>query len=105
MLFLVPSVVATVSRPDTAYPTWEFWHDSVCTTGLMHPDQRHPGWNVKRPRENPWRRTTSTRVLSGVRTSSACWWDLTSNFVTVTGFDMSDLRRSPACRRFVETVV
>src|SRR5688500_15949968 len=57
----------------------------------MHPDQRHPGWRMNRPKVNPSRRTTSTRVLSGVRTSSALSWDFTSNFETLTGVDMRNL--------------
>src|SRR5262245_27062258 len=50
----------------------------------MHSDQRHPGWPMMRPKVNPWRRTTSTRVLSGVRSSSGLSWDFTSNFETLT---------------------
>src|SRR6185295_7525383 len=88
MVFWVPSFRRTMMRPETAYPTWEAWHKSVLTTGLTHSDQRHPGSKLKRPRVKPSSRTTSTRVLSGLRTSSGESWDFTSNFATATGVVM-----------------
>ena len=78
----------TVMRPETANPTWETWHESVLTTGLMLSDQRHPGSKVKRPKVKPSSRTTSMRALSGLRTSSGEPWDFTSSFVTATGVAM-----------------
>src|SRR5262245_37813780 len=71
----VPSFILIVMRPETAYPTWGTWHDSVLTTGLTHSDHRHPGCSVNRPIVNPSSRTTSTLVLSGARTSSGVAWD------------------------------
>jgi hypothetical protein len=58
------------------------------TTGLTHSDQRQPGSKLKRPIVTPSSWTTSTRVLLGERTSSGELWDLTWNFVTVTGVAM-----------------
>src|SRR5215217_2034821 len=72
-------------RPDTAYPTCEFWQASVPTTGLMHSDQRQPGAKVNRPMVKPSSRTTSIRVFSGVRVSSGASCDLASNVLTATG--------------------
>ncbi len=79
MFFCVPSFIRIVRHPETAYPTCEAWQDSVLTTGFMHSDQRQPGSRFKRLRVNPSKRTTSTRVLFGVRTSSGDWCDFTSN--------------------------
>src|SRR6187399_261796 len=55
------------------------WQESVPTTGLMHSDQRHPGWNVNRPTSPAPILTTSTVVRSGVRTSSGVEKSLTSS--------------------------
>src|SRR3990172_964947 len=95
MVFWVPSFRRTVRRPETAYPTWETWHESVLTTGLMDCDQRHPGSKLKRPMVKPSSRTTSTRAFSGLRTSSGEPWDFTSNLVTATGVAMCF--SSPSC--------
>src|ERR1700730_14566612 len=46
------------------------WQLSVPTTGLMHSDQRQPGWKGERPIWPPARLTNSTVVLSAVRVSS-----------------------------------
>ncbi len=89
MFFCVPSFIRTVRHPETAYPTCEAWQDSVLTTGFMHSDQRQPGSRFKRLRVNPSKRTTSTRVLFGVRTSSGDWCDFTSNFAAATGVVMT----------------
>src|SRR5262249_42926372 len=89
MAFSVPSFSLTTRWPDTQWPTCETWHDSVLTTGFTHSDQRQPGSRTKRPRVKPSRRTTSTRVLFGVRTSSGELWDLTSRRETDTGYDMA----------------
>src|SRR5688572_28844365 len=51
----------------------------------MHCDQRQPGAKLNRPKVKPSSRTTSTRVFSGVRTSSGLSSALTSNELTVTG--------------------
>jgi hypothetical protein len=88
MVFWVPSVSLTNSRPDRQWPTCETWHDSVLATGFTHSDQRQPGSRAMRPKVTPSRPTTSTRVLFGVRTSSGESWDLTSTRDTETGFDM-----------------
>src|ERR1051326_6062473 len=58
--FCEPSFIFTVSRPDTACPTWLTWQLSVPTTGLMHADHRQPGCIFKRPSVKPGRGTTST---------------------------------------------
>src|SRR5215472_15539452 len=51
----------------------------------MHSDQRQLGSKLSRPRVKPSRRMTSTRVFSGLRTSSGELWDFTANCVTATG--------------------
>src|SRR3954451_10216987 len=66
----VPSSCLTASRPEWTTPMWRAWQLSVPATGLTHSDQRHPGSNANRPTVAPPMRTTSTRVLSGVRVSS-----------------------------------
>src|SRR5437870_10038836 len=65
-----PSSCWMCRLPDTTYPTCSTWHESVPTTGLMHVDQRQPGWNVNRPTSPSPTLTTSTVAHSGRRTSS-----------------------------------
>src|SRR5438105_15204898 len=89
MVRVLPSCVRMVMRPETAYPTCEFWHDSVFTTGLMHSDHRHPASNMKRQSVWPCRRSTSTRVMAGMHSSGAGSWDYTSIFGTATGVSMT----------------
>src|SRR5204863_3880262 len=66
----VPSSCLTTSRPLLTTPTWRAWQLSVPATGFTQSDQRHPGSNAKRAAVVAPKRTTSTRVLSGVRVSS-----------------------------------
>src|SRR6185369_7944588 len=66
----MPSDPSTCIAPDTATPTWRFWHLSVCAIGLIDSDHRQPGsirnwatFSLPSP-------TTATAALGGVRSSS-----------------------------------
>ncbi|HKN88815.1 MAG TPA: hypothetical protein VJ622_00915 [Acidimicrobiia bacterium] len=67
-----PSSCWMCRLPDTTYPTCSTWHESVPTTGLMHVDQRQPGWNVNRPTSPSPTLTTSTVAPSGASDLFGC---------------------------------
>src|SRR5688572_3905157 len=67
----VPSDICTRSSPETVYPTWWYWHDSVPAIALTLVDQRQPGSYTILPTTWSSISTTSTWPCGKRRTSVA----------------------------------